>query len=83
MKAKTYRLGSSEMVYAPGMIAWAINGYAFEHDRKVLLSLVSETWGLPEETAHRLLSREITYTVEGEAVVLSDSASTTSPGTVH
>lgn len=83
MQAKTYRLGSSEMVYAPGMIAWAINGYAFEHDRKVLLSLVSDTWGLPEVTAHRLLSREITYSIEDEAVVLTDSVSAAGPSTAH
>lgn len=83
MQAKTYRLGSSEMVYAPGMIAWAINGYAFEKDRKVLLSLVSETWSLPEATAHRLLSREITYTIEGEAVVLTDSTNAVGSGPVH
>ncbi|WP_338811263.1 hypothetical protein V2V90_23400 (plasmid) [Agrobacterium leguminum] len=83
MQAKTYRLGSSEMVYAPGVIAWAINGYAFENDRKVLLSLVSETWSLPEATAHRLLSREITYTIEGEAVVLTDSTNAAGSGPVH
>lgn len=83
MQAKTYRLGSSEMVYAPGMIAWAINGYAFEKDRKALLSLVSETWSLPEATAHRLLSREITYTIEGEAVVLTDSTNAVGSGPVH
>lgn len=83
MQTKTYRLGSSEMVYAPGVIAWAINGYAFENDRKVLLSLVSDTWSLPEATAHRLLSREISYTIEGEVVVITDSANARGSGSAH
>jgi len=47
----TYRLGSSPLVHAPGLIAWAINGYAFPRDRTVILRVVTDTWpGLPEES---------------------------------
>ncbi|MFT9091573.1 MAG: hypothetical protein ABF479_11315 [Gluconacetobacter sp.] len=68
--ATKYRLGSSEAVYSPGIIRWAVNGYAFEDDREKLLNVITATWSsIPRETAHKLLSGEIPYTVEGESVV--------------
>jgi len=73
MQARTYRLGSSEMVHTPGVIAWAKNAYAFEKDRNQLRKIVSETWGVPDEVAHRLLSGETNYTIDGNTVVFSDT----------
>lgn len=40
----TYKLGSSALVHAPGLIAWAINGYAFPKDRDTILRVVVDTW---------------------------------------
>ncbi|WP_189349941.1 hypothetical protein [Mesorhizobium sp. M1E.F.Ca.ET.045.02.1.1] len=67
----TYRLGSSPLVHAPGLIKWAINAYAFPRDRAVILRVVTETWpGLPEEHAILLLSRALAYKLDDDAVVL-------------
>lgn len=71
MTTKQYRLGSSPLVGAPGVIAWAINGYAFKKDRKKLESIVSETWGIPAPATKALLSKSVPFVIEGEAVVFS------------
>lgn len=71
-----FRLGSSDVVAAPGFIAWAINGYHFEDDRPPLLRMISQAWGLPEEAAHALLAKDVPYHVEEETVVFEFDAST-------
>ncbi|WP_298571943.1 hypothetical protein [uncultured Aliiroseovarius sp.] len=68
----TYRLGSSPAVHTPGIIAWAINGYAFEKDRAQMVKVVCDTFpNLPTSAARQLLSKEVAYTVENETVVFS------------
>nr|WP_295468855.1 hypothetical protein [Mesorhizobium sp.] len=67
----SYRLGSSPLVHAPGLIEWAINAYAFPRDRAVILRVVTETWpGLPEAHARLLLSRGLSYGLEHDTVIL-------------
>jgi len=67
----TYRLGSSPLVHAPGLIAWAINGYAFPRDRTVILRVVTDTWpGLPEERARAVLSGDLAYRVDDDTIVI-------------
>lgn len=34
---RTFRLGSSSLIHAPGILRWAQNGYRFARDRKNLL----------------------------------------------
>ena len=66
----TYRLGSSPAVHAPGIIAWAINGYAFERDRLQMLNVIGATFPtLPHHALEQLLSQKVPYEVEAEAVV--------------
>ena len=36
---KQWALQSTSMVNAPGMLRWAINGYKFKRDRKVMLDV--------------------------------------------
>lgn len=61
-----YKLGSSQLVHAPGLVAWAINGYAFPRDRSVILRTIVETWPtLPDHHARLLLSGEHSYAIEG------------------
>lgn len=64
-----YRLQSGPMVFAPGLIAWAINGYHFKRDQAAMLRVVTATWGVPKGAAKALLSKQVPYTVEEEAVV--------------
>jgi hypothetical protein len=71
---KTYRLGSSSMVYAPGIVAWAINGAAFKRDRKKLAFIGASTWSIPEGAALALITRKVPHTIEGETVVFSVGA---------
>lgn len=68
---KQYRLGSAEMVYAPGLVKWAINGAHFEKDRATLVNVIAETWGVPPEAATALLLQQVPHTIEGETVVFS------------
>jgi hypothetical protein len=68
---KQYRLGSAELVSAPGMIKWAINGAHFEHDRDTLINVIADGWGVPRDAAQALLLQQVPYTVEGETVVFS------------
>lgn len=71
---KRYRLGSSELVSAPGIVAWAINGYAFKRDRKNIETVISEGWRVPVEHARQLLSKAVPYTLDGETVVFEVAA---------
>lgn len=67
-----YRLGSNELVHAPGVVAWAINGYAFKRDRAVLRRVIVDGWpGVPDAVAHQLLSGSIPHSIEGDAVVVA------------
>lgn len=75
-RPKTYRLGSSEMVHAPGVVRWAVNGYAFTKDRPYLRRVFIDGWGLPSAAADALLSGKVPYTVEGETVVFENPEET-------
>jgi len=68
---QTYRLGSSPMIYAPGIVAWAINGYAFKRDRANMVRVLCDGWKIPEQAAHELLSKRAAHTIDGETVVFS------------
>ncbi|GAA4134601.1 hypothetical protein ACFFTN_13195 [Aminobacter aganoensis] len=67
----TYKLGSSSLVHAPGLIAWAINAYVFPRDRAAILRVVTDTWpGLPADSARRLLTGEQAYRIEDDTIVI-------------
>jgi hypothetical protein len=68
---KQYRLGSAEMVYAPGLIKWAINGAHFEKDRPLLINVITQTWGVPVDAAKALLLQQVPYSIEDETVVFT------------
>lgn len=64
-----YRLNSSPAVYAPGILAWAQNGYAFPRDRAVMLNVMMSAWpGVPEWVMKDLLAKKIPYRVVDETV---------------
>lgn len=79
MLTTTYRLGSADFVNAPGLIAWAINGYQFEKDRDVLRDIVSKTWGIPHEATDALLLKRVPFTIENRTVVFEYGAPVTIP----
>ena len=60
---KSYKLQSTAMVSAPGLLKWAINGYQFKKDRKNLLNVMKSWEGPTDEEWHRLLMQEVPYTV--------------------
>lgn len=68
---RTYRLGSNDAVSAPGMVAWAINGAAFEGDRPTIIKVVCDAWGIPEHAAQKLVTKAVPFTVEDETVVFT------------
>lgn len=70
MTVMTYRLQSAAFVYAPGLIAWAINGAKFQRDRAHMAWIVSETWaGVPTDAALALVTEAVPFTLDGETVV--------------
>jgi hypothetical protein len=67
-----FRLGSNELIHAPGVIAWAINGYAFKRDRAILRRVIGDGWpGVTAAAAHQLLSGSVPHTVDGDTVVFT------------
>ena len=68
---KTYRLGSTPLISAPGIVVWAINGYAFKADRKNLVRVIRDGWKVPEEAAVALLSGAAVYEISDEVVVFT------------
>lgn len=68
----TYSLGSSPLVHASGLVAWAINAYAFPRDQAITLRVVTEMWpGFPAGHARLLLTKTQPYTVDGETVIFT------------
>jgi hypothetical protein len=71
---KTYRLGSAPMIYAPGLVAFAINGARFKKDRQQMINLIANGWGVPFGAAVKLVKGQVPYTIEDETVVFSVEA---------
>jgi hypothetical protein len=72
---ETYRLGSAEMIHAPGIVRWAVNGYRFPKDRKILVRLIADGWNIPDDAAIALLSGASPYVIEdGDFVVFKAPA---------
>lgn len=66
----TYTLQSSPMVHTPGLIAWAINGYAFEADRPAMRKVIGDTFQtLPADAIDQLLSEAVPFTVDNGTVI--------------
>ena len=58
------------MVYTPGIIAWAINGYHFPEHRPKILEIMTGTFpDVDQDKMDALLKGDITYTIEGETVL--------------
>jgi hypothetical protein len=66
---KTYRLGSSEAIFAPGMVRWAINGAKFAKDRAAMVRAISQGWNIPHDAALALVTGKAPFTIDGETVV--------------
>ena len=68
---KTYRLGSSKMINAPGMVAWAINGAHFTKDRQQMINVIAQGWHIPTDAARKLVTKQVAFTIDGETVVFT------------
>lgn len=67
----TYRLGSASFVYAPGLVAWAINGAKFKRDRPQMAKIIADSWKVPHDAAMALVTEAVPHTIEGETVVFT------------
>ncbi len=68
----TYRLLSTDMVHTPGIIAWAINGYAFDRDRQNMVQVIASTFPtVPAPAIEKLLSKAVPHAIEADAVVFT------------
>jgi len=64
---KTYRFGSSDLVFAPGIFQWAKAGWAFKSDRK-RIAKVLDSWGVNLDW-DKVFSQELT--IDGDVVVVT------------
>ncbi len=69
--AQTYRLNSNGLIFAPGMVAWAMNGYRFKRDRSNMVKVIADGWNIPKEAVEALLSGQVPHTIEKETVVFT------------
>lgn len=68
---KTFRLKSTEVFGVPGLLAWAINGYAFRKDRDFMLDAMTQTFPqLSRDVWGKILSREIPHRQEGNDILI-------------
>ena len=66
-------LESSSFANTPGLLRWAMNGYKFKKDRKVLRRVFVEGFPHPQFThrvVHDLLCGKLPHTIDGGNVVI-------------
>lgn len=66
---KTYRLGSTDFCYTPGIIRFAQS--MFVTDAPAAVRILRDGYGLPNHIAEALASGYLSYEIDGEAVVFS------------
>jgi hypothetical protein len=64
----TYRINSSPLLYMPGILNWAINGYKFNRDREAIRRVLTEGCNMTDECADALLSERVPFVVVDDAV---------------
>lgn len=68
----TYRLGSTEVVNTPSVVAWAIREYSTEVDKQRILRSLSASFPLvPLRALEQLLSKAVAYDVERGSLIFS------------
>ena len=61
-------LGSSPMIHTPGILRWAINGYAFKRDRKNILNVFTSGWPtVPVDALKAVLAKQLPVIINEEA----------------
>jgi hypothetical protein len=60
----TIKLTSSSLIHTPGIFRWAQNGYKFKSDRKQMVNIICEGYGLTAECAKDLLSGKTPVTID-------------------
>ena len=67
-RPKKFVLSSSPLIHTPGMIRWAINGYAFEDDRPAILNVFTSGWPtVPAAAFKAILAGKLPVTIDDEA----------------
>ena len=65
-----YKLTSGELVNAPGVVLWAINGAKFEKDRDTMIKIIADTWKVvPVEAVAALVTQQVPFAIEDDAVI--------------
>lgn len=65
-----YRLHSDQVSNTVGIVRMGIALYPFSQNQQKIRTLLVQSYdGLSEEAAHQLLSRQVPYWIEGEAIV--------------
>jgi hypothetical protein len=69
---KEYRLTSTQMVHAPGIVRWAIHGYQTgdEKDKLAMVKVLASWKSVPTGLIFDLLEGKTTFTVEDDTVII-------------
>jgi hypothetical protein len=72
-RTEEFRLASSPLVFAPGVIKWAKNFWNVgdKHDKKFIKSIISATWSLGEYEVIGLLSGDFPSKTIDDTVVFT------------
>jgi hypothetical protein len=68
----TYRLGSSPVIYAPGVVKWAQTH--FRSAPELMTKVIQDGWGVPVEAAWALCAQTVRFWVEDDVVVFTTNA---------
>jgi hypothetical protein len=58
------KLTSSGLVWTPSIFRWAQNGYKFPKDRRTMVKVISDGYGLTKECAKDILSGKTPVTID-------------------
>ena len=64
---RTIRLTSTSLMHTPGILRWAQHGYKFKSDRKRMLDLFIDGYGLTKECATDLLSGKMPVEIDEDS----------------
>ena len=62
-----FRLGSSDLIHAPGIVVWARSLALTDADKAA--QIISDGWSIPLWAAQDLVTGRSAYRIEGETVV--------------
>lgn len=71
---KNIALNSTQLAFAPGILAWAINGFKVKKDRTKMRNVMKSWPGLTDKQWDGVLNGTIPHTIDGDKVLITLTA---------